>query len=186
MATGHLTALLSDREAFGHWLSGFTDGEGNFHLVRHGKRLKNGPSSGFQASFRLSVRVDDQEIIKAIRDYFGCGNIYPWTNNRGHPNDKPQVKFQIASAPVLMRAVVPHFDAYPLRAKKARDYVIWREAVEYINRVQQRPRRGNAARWNSDDIAVMVDLKERLSAERAFSLVRPTLLSVSVPEVLES
>ncbi len=27
----------------------------------------------------------------------------------------------------MLRAVLPHFDKYPLRAKKARDYDLWRQ-----------------------------------------------------------
>lgn len=174
MAADHLTSLLSDREAFGHWLSGFTDGEGNFHLARHARVLKSGPSKGFQAFFRIGLRSDDREIVESIQSYWGCGHIY-YTSK---PNGKsliqnPQIKYHVTDIASLMEIVVPHFEEFPLRAKKAADFSIWKEAVTHISRVQSKSRsgvqKGKCPRWSAADHGLLMDLKNRLHKAKAFA-----------------
>lgn len=178
--------MFDNREAFGYWLSGFTDGEGNFHLARHGKSLKDGPSNGFQAFFRINLRMDDCGILEQVREYFGCGSLFYWVRDREHLNHSAQVKFQIGSAPMLARTVVPHFDRFPLRSKKSEDYVLWREAVLRICAIQERPRNGNKPRWNDEDTRELSSLKDRIVEARVFRMAREIDQSVFSPVGLGS
>lgn len=175
----------AEHEAFGHWLSGFTDGEGNFHLCRHGKRLKAGKSNGFFASFRIGLRVDDKEILESIQAFLGCGSLYPWINCRGRPNDKPQVRLQIACIPDLAGKVIPHFERFPLRAKKAREFSIWKGAVRRIHAIQQRPRRGRLPRWAPEDAALLATLADQLRRAKQFTDL-PAVVPVPAAVIPES
>lgn len=47
-----------DRDVFGAWLSGFTDGEGCFHL----SLVKGKETGGLKAEFILQLRVDDADV----------------------------------------------------------------------------------------------------------------------------
>lgn len=172
MAADNPTNALADREAFGHWLSGFTDGEGNFHLTRPRKKIKTMASNTFQAVYRIGLRADDAQIVHLIREYFGCGNIYYSERPcHGMPNARRQIKFHVANVRDLVDIVIPHFDRFPLRAKKARDFTIWREAVMYIDRVQKRSRvgRNHKPRWYESDVAEMLRFKEALHQLRRFT-----------------
>ena len=127
----------TDRIAFGHWLSGFTDGEGCFALFwnRKGKRSPIGKSA-----FRISLRNDDREILTHIQLFLNCGYIYykPSTKDK----EQPIATFVVANTDDLVRFVIPHFVEFPLRAKKARDFVLWRNGVELIHAIKKQARKG--------------------------------------------
>lgn len=127
-----------DRDAFGNWLSGFTDGEGHFSL-RCSKATRDTRASTFQ----INLRCDDLPILEQIQSYLGCGTIYQViVKSRDGCNRRPQSQWVVFRNSELMRIVIPHFERYPLRAKKARDFIIWRKGVELLHQIGKRPRRG--------------------------------------------
>jgi hypothetical protein len=122
-----LSAFDAD-EAFGHWLAGFVDGEGCF-LVRH--RSNHGLEHMVYCMFCIKLRADDREIIEEIRRWLGFGRIAairPRMTGDGIICRQPQIDFSVRPKADCLR-LVDIFDRYPLRAKKARDYALWREAV---------------------------------------------------------
>jgi hypothetical protein len=181
--------------SFAHWLSGFTDGEACFHL----KVLKRKTSERPQLScaFQIGLRADDLDVLKQIQTYFGCGAIRPFQtkSKKVLPNAKPSNYFVIDSLQDLFTKVIPHFDAYPLRSKKARDYVIWREAVLLKHEVGLRPRgwlwmgqcserrmgspehpvslSGRSRRWTEADEQRFIALKHALEEGRKYKEVDP-------------
>jgi len=120
-------------DAFGHWLSGFTDGEGNFHC-------SEGASGRYVSfAFRIILREDDKGILEKIRDNLGVGNLVFRDVVKGMPNWNPKYQSKVRrnqwcyivySAYDLSKVIVPHFDKYPLRAKKAKQYEIWKERLQ--------------------------------------------------------
>lgn len=109
-------------EAFGNWLAGFTDGEGSFNLVltRHGNIVPR---------FAISLRRDDRAVLSEIHETLGFGRIYDTKRFESSVrNNNPKSSFCCHSVREC-RALVDVFDRFPLRAKKATDFAIWREAV---------------------------------------------------------
>jgi hypothetical protein len=142
--------------AFGNWLAGFTDGEGCFCIFRL-QKTTNRSRVNYQCQFVINLRADDAAILVEIRDRLGIGKISK--RNAKSPlivNQNPQVKFCITSKPgcIILRDI---FLAHPLRAKKAGDFKIWCEALEYWISHEQ------GGSW--DDMA---DAKMRLEAGRKF------------------
>jgi hypothetical protein len=164
-----------DRDAFGHWLSGFTAGEGCFQL-RCGVRSKRPRRSLWdaQASFVIGLRRDDAAALELVRSFLGCGLVYyhPGHRRRGHV--RPSVEFKVYKAADLARVIVPCFERYPLRAKKARDFAIWREGVLMLYRITQRPmrsrgyRQGTVPRWSAGEQAAFGELTRLLRKQRKY------------------
>lgn len=111
---------MNPNVAFGHWLAGFTDGEGSFFCALRPRR--NGRE--FYGSFAITLRVDDLPVLREVHAFLGVGNLYERQNGRWSPQCRLLVQNQAGRA-----RVIEVFDAYPLRAKKAIDYALWREAV---------------------------------------------------------
>lgn len=105
-------------DAFGNWLAGFIDGEGCFFF--HSRRKQFSPPQ-----FQLKLRDDDRAILEECVSRTGLGRIIT-TDRRGRSN--PQIKWLISRCSDC-RCLVEIIDRYPLRAKKKRDFEIWREAV---------------------------------------------------------
>lgn len=135
-------------DAFGHWFAGFADGEGCF-------RIKPTNMGTFQCRFSIGLRADDAPILHEIRDWLGFGILV----HSGRDSIKQeQWRLEINSKDGCRR-LVEVFDEYALRAKKARDYEIWRRAVEVWSRVEN----GKRSDWG--DMAALAD---ELRAERVF------------------
>ena len=106
----------------GGYISGLTDGEGHF---RASMMKTPGGNTTCRTEFKIDLRADDKGVLEWMQSYFGCGSIS--TPNRSEGN--PLSNFSISSLFDVLQSVVPHFDTYPLRAKKLKDYIIWRKIV---------------------------------------------------------
>lgn len=153
---------------FGHWLAGFIDGEGCLTICHSaGKKA-------YTCRLMLSLRMDDRPLLDHLMSATGLGfvkrkQVGP---NSGRANEKPQATWQVHKKAELVR-LVEILDTYPLRSKKARDYVIWREAVllwasmrrEYTGH----PRGGRPYDWSR-----MAVLHDEIQAVRRYDDSAPT------------
>lgn len=116
----------------GNYVSGLTDGEGSF-TVAIGKTSQKADTNkkycNFNPRFQIGLRRDDRAIIEWVKNYFDCGKISIVKRNANKPNAKPVAVLCISSLYDLLSKIIPHFDTYPLRAKKKNDYKIWKEMV---------------------------------------------------------
>lgn len=176
-----------DRERFGSWLSGFTDGEGCFYL-----HFKQWPTKTRIAAFYLvALRDDDWKIIGLIQRFLRCGTIHPHSSkSRRQSTSNPALGFQVRVAADLEEIVVPQFERYPLMAKKARDFAIWRRGVAILYRVTRRRRKGyqNGSggchpRWTPEEHEEFRHLAESLKAQRQYQ--SPDLTHILPPAVAQ-
>lgn len=119
--------LEIDRD-FGNWFAGFVDGEGSFILqaiiLKDGSRICHPRLS-------ISLRIDDLPILQEIRDRLHCGNI-----TYGRDGKFFRGSWIVSRAGDLKFIVIPLLEKCPLRAKKKRDFEIWKEAVEIAFRAR--------------------------------------------------
>jgi hypothetical protein len=145
-----LAALEAD--GFGHWFAGFVDGEGCFVIFGGSPTAR----TDYHCRLVIEVRYDEQPILTEIQRRLGIGSIQRLPHRRA-PTSAPLTRWFVRSK-ADCAALVEVLDRFPLRAKKARDYAVWREAVA----VRQRSGRGN---MNAD---VMAALKEELNGGRRY------------------
>ena len=151
------------RDSFGHWLSGFVDGEGSFILQTQQR------PGGFSchASLRIELRDDDSDIINLIKDFWQVGNIYMRKGRkRLDTTTKPNVQYVVSGWETLNTVIVPHFTKYPLRAKKKRDFEIWKDAVDFAYRVSLS--RSNH-KWTELYIEMFSNFVKRLNETRLYT-----------------
>lgn len=139
---------------FGHWFAGLVAGEGCFCITTRGRR----PT--LQCRFVLSLRADDAPILRECIGRLGIGNL---SERRQRTGARPYTRWQVGDkAGVLF--LVRLFERFPLRAKKAQDFEIWKLAVLEWHRCAKGP--GRAADWRHLD-----ELAHRLVASRRFAEV---------------
>jgi hypothetical protein len=106
-------------DPFGYWLSGLADGEGCFRIARSGKRL--------HPRFGLLFRADDRALVEMVQQKFnGIGGIH---EGKGYSGHNPMVQWEVFDK-LGLQVIVEFFGRFPLRSKKAKDFVLWRDAVE--------------------------------------------------------
>ena len=123
-----------DKDSFGHWLSGFVDGEGCFGIYCYSNKRTNEFNPGaLSFEFSIQLREDDRDILEEIQRYFNCGHLAVGSRRKaraeGKVNARDQIKFSCKKLSEILGAIIPHFDEYPLRAKKRGDFEIWKRAV---------------------------------------------------------
>jgi hypothetical protein len=169
-----------DRVAFGHWLSGFVDGDGTLLLFVVQQKGRPPSCMTRRAEFRITLRDDDAGILRLIQSYWGCGHVTFNHNRRSKCGAKPVCLYYVTKADDLANVVLPHFATCPLRSKKARDLVLWKRGIELIHSVYQRPlcyRPGHQAnrhggtfpKWTETEAAEFQSLWERLKLQRVYA-----------------
>lgn len=110
--------------SFGFYISGFVDGEGSFGIYPSYKKC----ADTHKAKFSISIREDDLDILNQMKDMLKVGNITR-TVRKKQCNEKPKVTWEVSSLPELYFVIIPFFEAFPLRAKKRKDFEVWRRAI---------------------------------------------------------
>jgi hypothetical protein len=103
--------------AFGNWLAGFIDGEGSFGIISNGS---------LQPRFSLAVRDDDLAIVEEVAARTGIGSVYLTVD--GRPGAHGVVQWNVFRKRD-QQLLVALLEAFPLRAKKRRDFDVWKVAV---------------------------------------------------------
>lgn len=139
---------------YGWWLAGLIDGEGCF-------RVHMSKGGGYYAChFSLKLRDDDLLVLRQIASFTRIGTIQRDRTRTG--NSRPCASWVIQSR-ADCRALIDILDRFPLRTRKARDYAIWKKAVE----AWERRKRGS--RWHGPgDWTELIDLKQALEKAREY------------------
>ena len=163
-----------DRTAFGHWLSGFSDGEACF-VIQDGKPRRVGDKRpSLTCEFAISLRRDDLPVLQLIQSYWQCGGIVHY-DSYGRTPGNPSSRFYVHKTSCLTDILIPHFDRYPMFAKKARDFLIWKKAVLLKAGIAVRKYRGLPSgkgctpKWTDAEIAHYRSLKAAMESGRKYN-----------------
>lgn len=149
--------------AFFSWLAGFADGEACFDL---GMQIKGKGHPYITPRFAIRLRDDDSAILYECQQRCGLGTVVRrgFVQNKGGILTRPSSTWQVSGCNSCM-GIVRIFDRFPLRAKKAKDFAVWRMAVITMCTM---PR---ANRWhgrNHERDATLQRLKFQLQEGRAY------------------
>lgn len=104
------------------WLAGFTSAEGSFMV-----RVLNSPNhklnKKIQLEFNLSQHARDEELMKAIANYFNVGSV---SLNRN------AFVFRVVNFSELTEIILPLFINHPIQGIKYFDYLDFLKAAELI------------------------------------------------------
>jgi len=136
---------MNDNERLNDFIAGFVSGEGCFFVtIQRGHTYTPQVICGFS----LKVRADDLELIRTIwRALDFAGNIhhisakryrYNWDSVQRHDS----VLLIARKLEELTNNIIPFFDKYPLHGQKRRNYEIWKEVVQMMERGEHRAAEG--------------------------------------------
>lgn len=152
-----------DRTHFSSWLSGFVDGEGCFAV----RAMNDRKTIRFIASFGVNLRRDDVEVLRLIRSFFGCGNIHNGNIAAGRSGN-PFARYQVTKIKELNDVIVPHFDKYPLLAKKKNDFNTFKLAVGLMSEINKRPKGGRISTWTIEEKDRMLGIINTMAEGRRY------------------
>ncbi|MBI5621681.1 LAGLIDADG family homing endonuclease [Candidatus Falkowbacteria bacterium] len=132
--------------AIGHYITGFTDGEGSFNVSLR-KRYDHRLGWQIKPSFNLSQR--DRVILAWMKTVFGCGTLR--TRRDG------VVYYEVTNLAMLQERIIPFFQRFRFRsAAKKKNFLIFKQIIEILNR------EGNTAH----SLQSIVQLREILNEGR--------------------
>jgi hypothetical protein len=78
-------------------------------------------------SISVSQNEDRSEVLREIQKYFACGTLRPDRSDR-------TLKWETRSLPLINERVVPHFKRYPLLSGKQKDFDLFADICERMQR----------------------------------------------------
>jgi hypothetical protein len=117
-----------------NYISGYVDGEGSF-LVSFSPRKKIKIGLEVRPSFSISQRKDRSEVLSLIKSYFDCGKI------RFNSSDQT-LKYEVRSLGDLVGVIIYHFNKYPIRSSKIKDFKIFSQICEMMARNKHQTKKG--------------------------------------------
>ena len=102
------------------WVVGFVDGEGCFHIgINRNPEMK----LGVQVLPELTVvqHEVDQQVLYALKDYFGCGVV--------RKNHGTRLCYRVRGQENLRRKILPFFEKHQLKTRKRIDFEKFRKVL---------------------------------------------------------
>ncbi|HLE29913.1 MAG TPA: LAGLIDADG family homing endonuclease [Anaerolineales bacterium] len=119
-----------------YFIAGFVAGEGSFFVTT--STTTTWPQ--VTCAFSIKIRADDREMLEIIRralKFSGAIHYLPsrryqysWNSIKRHD----AVMLIIRDHDELMSYVIPFFDRYLLHSQKRRNYEIWKQVVQMMDR----------------------------------------------------
>jgi LAGLIDADG endonuclease len=121
------------------WLSGFTSGEGYFHLVLR----KSESKPGLLARFSIHLHVRELDVLKGLATYFKLDKKIANTTKETEPaqnlvcnkekrEQRKSVQLQISKFSDIINIIIPFFNQYPILGMKSLDFSDFKKACEII------------------------------------------------------
>jgi len=106
-----------------HWIVGFTDGEGCFHI---GISRQPDMTLGFQVlpEFVVVQHKRDVKVLNALKHFFACGVV--------RTNHGDRMCYRVRKIEHLSRVIIPFFEKHPLKTLKQQDFLLFRDVLRIM------------------------------------------------------
>lgn len=103
------------------YIRGLVDGEGSFTVyVRNPwKEKKAKRRVVVEPRFYIKLQEGDEEILKELKRYFKCGNVYFQKDKR--KNHKNCYRYEVSNREDLQKTIIPFFKKYPLQVSSRKE-----------------------------------------------------------------
>ena len=131
------------------WITGFTDGEGCFHISIN-KMPKM--TLGWQVlpEFRIVQHEKDEAVLYEIKNYFGFGNVK--TNRTDHHGTRKE--FRVRGIENLNH-LIKFFEENELNTSKRKDFKIFSQVIHLMNNKKHLTKEG------LDEVAKLISKMNR-------------------------
>jgi hypothetical protein len=156
----------------GHYVAGFTDGEGSFNVSFRKRRDYAMP---WKVSLCFNVSQRDQTVLSVVREQMKCGTMRTRADGVWY--------YEVNTFTAIVENVIPFFDRFGfLSAKKQRDFAkfkqiarliqegrhLSREGIDEILAIRRDMNDGGAMRrkYSDDSIVELFEVRESSETER--------------------
>lgn len=143
------------------FVTGLTEGEGCF-AISFSKRNKMKFGIEVRPSFSLSQHKANLLLLQRVQSYFAVGAL------RFSRRDATY-KYETRSIADIQRAIVPHFNEYPLYGTKKNDFALFAQICRLIAHGKHR---------NKDYLREIIDLSYQMNSSGARRYTKQELLRV--------
>jgi hypothetical protein len=132
---------MMEDEAFKHWLAGLIDGEGHFGI--NISKMKSAYLGYVVAVVcQIGLTIADIDVLKEIQQKLELGSITTQDRYRTrNPNHQPFAKWRVTNLKECL-ALRDILNKHPLRSKKRKDFLLWCEALEIIQKREHLTKKG--------------------------------------------
>jgi len=116
---------LDVTDEFGYYFVGFFDGEGCLDAYYRLRKRGEKAYPEFRLGIQIQLRYDDFPVLQYFHKHLG-GVLFDFKPRK---HSRPICHWRLERIKALAETIVPLFDRYPLRSKKAAEYKIWRDLV---------------------------------------------------------
>ena len=116
------TLTSSSKTLDSEWLAGFTLAEGSF-LVRSSNSPGRTLNTKVQLEFNLTQHMRDEQLMKDIAKFFGCGSVYL---------NREAYVYRVVGLSNIVEKIIPFFINYPILGIKALDFQDFIEVAELL------------------------------------------------------
>lgn len=143
----------------GHYFAGLIDGEGSFSLVIYKEKVRDKIRWRFSPRFKIKLKDDDYAILLRLKEELKCGELY---RNKELTKKKSYINcavYSVSSIKACKERITPYFEEHPLRALKAKTFVVWKEAIDIIYKKPY-------TKHSKDDLIRLCELREQMNVGR--------------------
>jgi len=109
-------------QQIGHYLAGFTDGEGSFNVSF---RKRGDYAMPWKVSLCFNVSQRDQTVLKVFKEQLKCGTMRTRADGVWY--------YEVNTFTAIVENVIPFFDRFGfLSAKKQRDFAKFKQIAQLI------------------------------------------------------
>ena len=123
-----------------------------------------------QACFQLGLHIRDKDLLSQVKSFFNeTGSIYTMNNNK-------VLLYQVRNLGEITKAIIPHFEKYPLITQKQSDFILFKEIVKLMDKGEH---------LTIDGLIKIINLKAYLNKglSKELKVFFPEVIAITRPKI---